>query len=206
MLKGDVLEYAAARTGTAAPTTIKGGIVEDSMGVAIEDVGVGLRQQHQGDSQGLAALGAQAKTPSMAVRHDNDDDGWGSLSELIPGSVVGRSFESSKGNEKTAARRNPKTLAVGVEVVEGEEGQTRTGKSSGVREVKQPVPLPIKGDATWHKQGVGGIIVMPRGRKCEGAMFYDMADCLASGVVNVASRFLVRLVRLALIGLADDDH
>ncbi|CAM9326563.1 unnamed protein product [Scytosiphon promiscuus] len=198
VLKGDVIAYAAGRSGGAAPPTTRGDTAEDRPGGVMEDVLDGLQQEQQGDYHGLEAHGSQSKPPSMVVRHDNDDDGWGSLSELVSESAVGSPAASSRESGRQAARRSPGTLAVGVDVEEVEMGVKETRKGPGVQNVKKAVPLPIKGVQRAMMEAMQRALEVPHMTFCD-EVNADRLGQLRADLKAASERRGVRLSYLPLI-------
>lgn len=146
LLKGDVLAHAAKATGATHDTA------QSSVGAAADE-GAGPHPQGAGQHE-LSALLGLAKTPDMGF-HD-DADRLGALSEPASESAS-KSARDWSSESSVEDRRAPITIgrgeeisAAGVQVVVGREQWTRPEKEarrpSGVRERKEPVSVPIKGD------------------------------------------------------------
>ena len=164
VLKGDVLAYAAKEKTTSEDTA------EIATGVGAERGG-GHQSQQAGQND-LSALLGPAKTPAMAFH--GDADRLGSLSRPASEPVARPALDWSSANSGADRRAPPKTgcaekgTAAGVQVVVEEEEQwtppRKEARRPGVRERKEPVSVPIKGEGDvaanflLQGKGVGGIV------------------------------------------------
>ncbi len=172
VLKGDVLVYAENRTATSHGTAGAGTSAENG-GARSGTNGEVVGPFQRAGLEGLVAYGEQADPPPAAFH--GDDDGLGSLSEV----AGGRSCVPLRLEDGGARRIVSGSEAVGVEVVEEEQGPpgeiSQPRRSATVRQRKEPVSVPIKGER--EESALAGTSIssdyatlVARARECPGGI------------------------------------